>query len=205
MVEYLYSMLPTKTLKNRYFIMRHGHSQANEAGIVVSDPKNGVDGYGLSELGKMQARTSIEEAKNRFPLDEDLVIISSDFKRCRETAEIVSEYLGTSNVELEPRLRERFFGSHELGPNTAYEQVWEQDVINDQVGSFGAESCQQVLERGVSVIQDLEERFADEAILLVSHGDTLQILLTLFHNIAPGRHRELVSLATAEIRALSQS
>ena len=27
---------------NRYFVMRHGHSEANRLGVIVSDPANGV-------------------------------------------------------------------------------------------------------------------------------------------------------------------
>jgi probable phosphoglycerate mutase len=195
-------MASAQPLKNRYFMMRHGHSLANEAGIVVSDPKNGVPGYGLSEKGKRQVEESIKYAKEIYGFDQSLLIVSSDFKRCRETAEAVSAALGTSNVELEPRLRERFFGEFELGPNTTYAQVWTQDAINDQIGSFGTESAQATLNRGLAVIADLETQFTGETILLVSHGDTLQILSTAFDLINPGRHRDLPLLETAEIRPL---
>ena len=33
-------------LANRYFVLRHGHSLANEEGIIVSHPDHGVGGYG---------------------------------------------------------------------------------------------------------------------------------------------------------------
>ncbi len=202
MVECVQSMTNIPTLHNRYFVMRHGHSLANEQGIIVSDPKNGVESYGLTEKGKQQAKDSIAKAATLYGFDANLLVVSSDFLRCRETAECVSALLSTSNVELEPRLRERFFGELELGPNTEYKRVWDLDVLNDDVGSFGAESTKQVLERGLAVIADLEANFADETFLLVSHGDTLQILLTAFHNLTPGRHRELSLLETAEIRPL---
>ena len=187
---------------NRYFVMRHGQSIANVAGVIVSDPQNGVEGYGLSDEGKRQALASITHAEPLHRFDENLVIVSSDFKRCRETAEIVSEYLKTANVALEPRLRERFFGTLELGPNTGYAKVWEQDLVNGAQRVLGAESTQDVLERALATVADLEQTFKGETILLVSHGDTLQILLTAFHNLPPSRHRELSLLETAEIRPL---
>ncbi len=196
-------MSANRPLKNRYFMMRHGQSLANEAGLIVSDPKNGVEGYGLSDKGKQQVQESVNYAQEIHGLNADLLIVSSDFRRCKETAELVSAALGTANVELEPRLRERFFGTLELGPNTGYQQVWDQDEVNDQRGAFGAESAQDVLNRGLSVIHDLEEQFKDETILLVSHGDTLQILSTAFDGRNPGYHRDLPLLETAEIRPLS--
>lgn len=194
------SMESAQVLKNRYFLMRHGHSLANEAGIVVSDPKNGLDGYGLSETGKRQVAEAINYARGIFHFGPNLLIVSSDFLRCKETAELVSAAFGTSNVELEPRLRERFFGEYELGPSDSYKQVWEQDALNDQVGAFGAESAQSTLNRGLAVLHDLEEHFSGETILLISHGDTLQVLLTAFHALSPGRHRDIPLLETAEIR-----
>ncbi len=200
MIKYGLSMESAQVLKNRYFLMRHGHSLANEAGIIVSDAKNGVSGYGLSDKGKQQVVESIRYAREVFHFEQSLLIVSSDFLRCKETAELVSQAFGTSNVELEPRLRERFFGEFELGPNTTYDKVWEKDAINDQEGSFGAESAQSTLNRGLSVLHDLEEQFSGETILLVSHGDTLQILLTAFHALPPGCHRQLPLLETAEIR-----
>ena len=34
-----------KQLKNRYFAMRHGESEANVQRIILSDPENGVPGF----------------------------------------------------------------------------------------------------------------------------------------------------------------
>lgn len=41
-----------KKLKNRYFILRHGESEANVTGILLSHPKDGMVGFGLSLKGK---------------------------------------------------------------------------------------------------------------------------------------------------------
>ena len=40
-------------LANRYRVMRHGQSKANEAGVIVSKIENDRRGdYGLSDLGR---------------------------------------------------------------------------------------------------------------------------------------------------------
>jgi broad specificity phosphatase PhoE len=49
---------------------------------------------------------------------------------------------------------------------------------------------------------DLERRYSGRAILLVSHGDPLQILQAGFLLIDPSGHRSLPPLETAEIRPL---
>lgn len=51
-------------------------------------------------------------------------------------------------------------------------------------------------------IMDLERRHSGRDILLVSHGDTLQILRAGFLRMSPSQHRSLPELKTAEIRQL---
>ncbi|GEM_PF-6369883 len=45
----------------------------------------------------------------------------------------------------------------------------------------------------------------DKTILLVSHGDPLQILETAFKDISPALHRSLPHLQTGDVRALDRS
>lgn len=47
--------LATPGFKNRYFIIRHGESEANKAGIVSSTYKVAVANHGLTEKGVAQA------------------------------------------------------------------------------------------------------------------------------------------------------
>jgi broad specificity phosphatase PhoE len=66
--------------------MRHGQSKANLKEIIISHPENGLlEKYGLTELGRQQARQSAASS----PLTKDTLILSSDFSRARQTAEIV--------------------------------------------------------------------------------------------------------------------
>ena len=59
-----------------------------------------------------------------------------------------------------------------------------------------------VLDPATGFIADLERQHSGRDILLVSHGDTLQILQAGFLRIDPSRHRSLPHLATAEFRRL---
>ena len=68
----------------------------------------------------------------------------------------------------------------------------------------GLEPADEVLDRTTALVADLEERYAAQTVLLISHGDVLQILQCGFAGSEPGRHRSLAPLATAEIRELTR-
>lgn len=190
-------MIDIKTLKNSYYVMRHGQSLANTQGIIVSDPENGLAGYGLTDLGKQQATQSLQN----FPMNHSPIIYASDFLRTQQTAFIAQEILEPHNrIMLTKHLRERFFGDFELKSSDNYETVWAQDRDNHTVLKNNVEPVASVLKRGLLCLMEIEERFCGKNILLVSHGDTLQILLAFFKDWLPERHRDVPNMGVAEIR-----
>ena len=191
-----------QTLKNNYYAMRHGQSKANVAGIIISDPIVGTKQYGLTELGEQQAQQSI--AASDFK--QDTIIVSSDFKRARETAEIVKQHLKCEKDVIESwKLRERFFGEWEGTPVQNYQNVWLADIQNDLDPGYKVESVNQVVQRFLELILTLESTFQKREIILVSHGDILQIGQAFLQNTDPHQHRNLPHLGTAEIRHLNSS
>jgi len=190
-------------LGNRYYAMRHGHSVANQQGIIVSHPENGCAGFGLSEQGRAQVRASLQQDSQ---LDDSVIIVSSDFKRALETASMVQRAIASpAAVEIDTRLRERYFGALELGPDSAYESVWLRDASDADSEFEQVESANRVMARVTALIVDLERRYTAASLLLVSHGDALQILQTAFARMPASAHRQLQHLQTAEIRALARS
>ena len=139
------------------------------------------------------------------------MICSSDFTRARQTAEIVRARLGAAEVTVTEALRERCFGDLEGSPVASYARVWQADEAGaDETGAHetggghadGVEPAAAVLDRATALVAGLERRYSGRDILLVSHGDTLQILQAGFLRLDPSRHRRLPPLATAEIREL---
>ena len=187
-------------LSNAYYVMRHGQSLGNQQGIIVSHPANGCSGFGLSERGREQVRASLQQDEL---LDAATLIVSSDFRRAHESAGIVHALLDCrSPLQSDERLRERCFGELELGPDSAYDEVWQQDEIDPEGAYRAVEGVNQVMSRVTELIVDLERRFVDTNLLLVSHGDALQILQTAFAGLDASTHRQLHHLETAEIRRL---
>lgn len=186
-------------LANRYAAMRHGQSKANAAGIIVSRIETDRHGdYGLSERGRQQ----VLAAARGCGLPGDTLICSSDFARARQTAEIVRDHLGAPEVVIAEALRERCFGEWEGSAAVNYARVWAADAADSAHPGGNVEPAAAVLDRVTAFIDDLEQRYSGRDVLLVSHGDTLQILQAGFGLIDPSRHRSLPPLETAEIRPL---
>ena len=72
----------------------------------------------------------------------------------------------------------------------------------DKHSDDGVERPQEVAQRGLMVLKRLEQQYQGEVILLVSHGDMLQILNTSIAGISPHKHRSLPHHQTGEIKYL---
>ena len=133
-----------------------------------------------------------------------VTILASDFSRTFETAKEVAAAVN-ADVEAEPALRERDFGDFELGPNTAYDQVWARDAVDASHTDNQVEAAATVLARAAGAVQRVETKREGHAVLLVSHGDCLQILQTAFAGVDVSAHRSLPHLETCELRRLELS
>jgi len=176
------------------YVFRHAESEANVAGLIASDPATAVPGFGLTETGRRQA------AEADLPWGSRPVrILTSDFRRARETAEIVARRCGAA-VELEPLLRERGFAAFEGQSSDRYHDVWAWDARGEDCP--GVETLASVVDR----LDRLRARLAAEddgrPVVLVSHGDVLQILLTVSAGLPPSNHRSIPHLKNAEARAV---
>ncbi|XP_021832923.1 uncharacterized protein LOC110772765 isoform X1 [Prunus avium] len=222
----------TSFLSNRYWVLRHGKSIPNERGIIVSSMENGTrPEYQLAPEGVSQAQLAgqlfqkvLEE--NNIPIDS-VHICYSPFSRTTHTAQVVASVL---NIQFEgaqckvmENLRERFFGpSYELLSHDKYHDIWALDGKDPLTRPEGGESVDDVACRLAEAIATMESQFQGCAILVVSHGDTLQILQTIlnaaldtgssYSDLASriqavrtppvlSQHRKF-SLQTAELRAI---
>ncbi|KAJ1633834.1 histidine phosphatase superfamily [Pavlovales sp. CCMP2436] len=183
------------TLRNRYFALRHGQSEANVEGIISSSPEVGTVTHGLTAEGRLQARraaTALVDIVGREHLSE-VYFYSSDFTRALQTAE---EALGAvrnlvefensatlqDRVELArheivitPLLRERWFGALDGQPLRTYQQVWPRDLVSAEHSHASVESVASVTRRIRELILQIEREREGCSVVLVSHADTLQI------------------------------
>ncbi|CAL5414253.1 unnamed protein product [Camellia sinensis] len=111
---------------------------------------------------KPQERLELEE--NKIPL-ENVRIYHSPFSRTRRTAKVVASVL---NIPFE-------------GPQCKYSELWALDAKDPFMKPECGESVSDVASRLTSALITIESEFQGSAILVVSHGDPLQILQTILN------------------------
>lgn len=214
--------IAAKPLKHHYYSLRHGFSVPNERRVIVSSLTEGCrPEYGLALKGKRQAEVAGEQlywhvkahASEWFSIDR-VLFITSPFTRAMETAQIASgTFFETAKKKLDPSsrivvqsdLRERFFGAKEGLTDEEYHSVWKEDVKNADHHVFGVESVAQVWNRVSAVLQHCEKSLKGGSwlVVLVSHGDTLQITQTGVSGYPVQFHRSMPHLNQCEFRHLT--
>ncbi|XKF05257.1 histidine phosphatase family protein [Vreelandella venusta] len=185
---------PNYAWRNRYLLMRHGHSQANAQGKIISSPERGLTNYGLSEQGEQQ----LVELLAQWRWSEPTRAVHSDFLRTTQTAARVATAFAL-DMQKEQRLRERHFGELDGQADSHYPQVWAFDAKSAEHTQWQVEPVSRVATRMCAALEALEQRFEGETVLVVSHGDPLQILLTALASKPLTQHREQPALLPASI------
>ncbi|KAJ0963834.1 hypothetical protein J5N97_028956 [Dioscorea zingiberensis] len=178
-------------LRNSYWVLRHGKSIPNERGLIVSSPENGtLQEYGLAPEGIEQAKLAGElfnkELKEKNVLIEKVCICYSPFSRTTETAKEVASALGIpfegAQCKVMEALQERYFGPlFELFSHDKYTEIWALDAKDPFMSPAGGESVADVASRLATALTAIESQYEGCTVLVVSHGDPLQILQTVIH------------------------
>ncbi|KAG9452641.1 hypothetical protein H6P81_005545 [Aristolochia fimbriata] len=187
----LLSMSTLSFLRNKYWVLRHGKSIPNERGLIVSSVEKGVlEEYGLAQEGVGQAQLAGELLLKELqltntPLDA-VRICYSPFSRTTQTAKTVANELNlpfeSPQCKVIENLRERYFGpTFELLSHEKYSDIWALDEKDPFLPPDGGESVANVVSRLAAALESLEAEFDGCTILIVSHGDPLQILQTILH------------------------
>ena len=158
---------------NTFYIMRHGWSTKNghEESIAITSSKLAHDKYDLTPEGVEQVEKAADMLAKSGGID---LIISSPFLRTRSSAEIIGKKFGVT-VQIDERLKELDHGSACEG-QTHMVCVPTGTVLNFETKYGDGESWQDVKKRMVSILLELDSKYEDKKILLVSHGDPIWIL-----------------------------
>jgi broad specificity phosphatase PhoE len=181
-------------LKNHYYLLRHGQSTANVAGIISSARSLAyTDEHGLTELGYQQGKSAAHQLisllRNQSKPAQKVVFVSSPFARAHQTAQACLEGLleehedeleemgldVSHDIVVDDRLMERYFGRLDGEAIYTYAYVWPVDQYNVTHTAFDVESVAAVSTRLARVVQDHESTFESAHIVWTSHADVLQI------------------------------
>ncbi|TYR73933.1 histidine phosphatase family protein [Rossellomorea vietnamensis] len=148
-------------------IVRHGQTDWNKERRLQG--RTDID---LNETGERQAADAREYLHN----EEWDVIITSPLKRAKRTAEIINERLQLPLLEME-EFAERYFGEAEGL------LIEESRRKYPNGGSPGQESREEVVDRAIRGVEEIQQRFPDKNVLLVAHGALIGLLLA---ELSPG-------------------
>ncbi len=158
----------------KIYSTRHGQTDYNKADIIL-----GVTDIELNETGLKQAAELAEHIKTSgIKID---LIISSPMKRAYRTAEIISSVNGIKH-QTDTRLREWDYGEYEGKHRTAEGFAENKRNFGVKMGNTG-ESLLELSHRVYSLIDEVQERYSDKTVLLVSHGGICRVIETYFNNM----------------------
>ena len=148
------------------YLVRHGETEMNRQGLL-----QGQGGYGLTERGVEDAREAAQALRGRGVT----LIYSSDLRRARETAKILSR--GTVPIRLSRSLREIDFGRVSGLPER---EVKRRCPLYRKDAAYVFPDGESYAALQVRVVRWFRRLAADppaRVIAVVSHGGTLRCLL----------------------------
>lgn len=169
-------MMPTK---NTYILMRHGEAEQNVKNIISSDIT--TDDNSLTEKGKEQILEACQKLSRQCEKID--LIVSSDFKRARETAETLAECKDGVKIQYDERLREYNIGDFNGSDADIFAHEFPRERRFDNAPQNG-ERVIDVRRRMLSLINSLEDEHKGETIVIVSHATPLWGLKTAMEGLS---------------------
>jgi len=160
-------------LNNKYYILRHGEAVSNIKGFVSSWPEKSDNP--LTEAGVKQA----EQATKKILSENIDLIFSSDILRAKQTSQIIAEQL-KKEVILDERLREIDFSIFNSKPIADFINQFANRETRIKEKAPHGESYEDILKRMDSFLNDIEKKYSNKKILIVSHQAPLFILEGIF-------------------------
>jgi broad specificity phosphatase PhoE len=154
------------SLGGKIILVRHGETDANLRRCFADS-----DEIPLTDAGRQQAHELALRLSREF---NPQVLVSSAFRRARQTSEIIAGVLGLATEAIEG-LQERDFGCLKGHPYERLGEMMSRDGLRDPLWSpAGGESLDSVRRRAIEAIETLRDRYPGQEIAIVCHGAVIQ-------------------------------
>ena len=178
----------------KLYFLRHG-----ETSFSVSGNYCGTIDAELTEQGHAMAQAFADEYK---PLKWE-AIYCSPLKRTRATAAPISQATGLE-LEIREGLKEGDYGKWEGKSKDEVSQLFTddyQDWMTEPAWNSPAEgeTAVEIRNRAMAVVAEIEEKYTDGNVLVVSHRTTLRIVLCSLMGIDLGRYRDRLDYPAASL------
>ena len=184
-------LIKQKFSTNEYFLMRHGQADSNVEKYFSSFPEKKENN--ITKKGKKQIEKHVKK------LSDIDIIISSDIDRTKQSAEIIAKAIN-KKVIFDKRLREVDFGEMNGLPIPEVNQYFDPDNSLDKSQRLrvkydnpypGGESGKDIKIRMNDFIKDIEKKYNNKKILIVSHGGPLFALNSINVGSLPDEYFKL--------------
>ena len=175
------------------YIVRHGQTEENTKRILQGH----MPGT-LTKEGKEQVRLTAEELASRGVSFK--CIVSSDLKRAMDSAQIIADRLHLPVVPME-MLRERDWGSYTgITVSEAVDKYCHNGKWFFPITDHPVETEEEVAARAERVLEELSRQYADDNIIVVTHGMFARFMLAAHFDC---HFKEVTPFVNAETRMLS--
>ncbi|MBI1960947.1 MAG: class I tRNA ligase family protein [Candidatus Liptonbacteria bacterium] len=158
--------------RNAIYIARHPEAEANLKGVFATGPESDRAHTSLlTEHGIAKAHAMARILKRKHIT----VIYASPYARTRQLAEIVQKETGAA-LFFDERLREIEGGAFAWRPVSEHKTFFANPLEEFTKAPEGGESLGAVKRRMFAALRDINAKYADTRILIISHGDPLWML-----------------------------
>lgn len=155
----------------KIFVTRHGQTEWNSQNRV-----SGITDISLTEKGIVQAKQLSTQLVD-YEID---LIVSSPLIRAKSTADILSEVIG-KKVIVDNRLREQNYGMYEGIDRDNEEFKFAKNQFASRLKN--GESLLQVAQRVYNLIDEIKHKYANNNVMLVTHGGVCRIINSYFNEL----------------------
>jgi broad specificity phosphatase PhoE len=159
------------TFKNKYFLLRHGQTifQKDNIDKIYSDQE-----YISLEITKEGRDKIAKQAQILKEKNIDL-IFSSPLFRTKQSAQIVADIID-KEIIFDDRLVDMKMGEFSGKATSLYDDFFLANKLGLKSRPKGGENWTDILERMNSFLNDVEQKYKNKNILIVSHGEPLWLL-----------------------------
>ena len=152
-------------MATKLYFVRHGQSEANLTGCYYNEPDVALTPLGRAQAAKIGSVLGSQEIMFA-------AMICSPYRRALETCMIALEYPGVirAPIVVDARVKERDFGGL-AGKEITEEQ--NREIYNyetDASAEYGIETLEQLEERACEFVEDVQQRYSGQNVLVFSHG-----------------------------------
>ena len=181
----------------KIYFLRHGETTYSQTGGYCGslDPDLTPEGYEMARL--------FAERYRSLPWN---AIYSSPMQRTRATAQPLCEAVGIE-PQLCDGLKEIHYGEWEGKTQVEVKERYGEDYVRWLTEPAwnpptGGETAVQIASRASLIITEIEQRYSDGNVLVVSHKATIRVLLCNLLGIDLGRYRDRIAVLAASVSVI---